>query len=265
MSYKNVITSISYEILPVKMLKIAEYQYGRLNPVRAKKLADEWDENKFEPIIVSYRDGIYWIVDGQHRTVGKKIKFGADATIMCKVITGLTYEQEAFYFGSQDEGERAVPPIIKFNAFAISKDESTLAIKSIVEECGFKISKDNHKSDHTIAAISHIKYIYEKSNPTTLREVLKLIDDTWHGTSDSLEGHFIKGVYAFVKTYYSTGYDHDRFAKAHKKVSPAKIKRDARDDNTFKDGFTKYGIQMWNHYNNGLRQENKLPFKFIGG
>jgi hypothetical protein len=252
-----------YELLSVKTLKIAEYQYGRLNPVRAKKIANAWDENRFEPLIVSYRDGIYWVVDGQHRLVAKKIKFGQDVSIMCKILTGLTYEQEAFYFATQDAGEKSVPTILKFNALMLAKDEMAININKIIEDSGFKVAKYNHKSDCTIAAIDAIQYIYNKSNPSILKEVLDLIRDTWYGSSDALDGTFIKGVYSFVKTYYSIGYDHKRFIKAHKNISATKIKRDARDDNTFKDGFTKFGIQMWNHYNNQLRQDNKLPFKFI--
>jgi len=256
---------ITYELLQVKILRIADYQIGRLNPVRARKIANEWNENKFMPIMVSYRDGVYWIVDGQHRTSGKKMKFGADTLIMCKVIEGLTFEEESFLFATQHVGEKNIPGILKFNGFVLSKNETALKIKNIVEDSGYKISKDNHKSDYTIAAIEAIQYIYDKSNPTILKEVLRLINDTWYGVSDALDGVFIKGVYSFANTYYSIGYDHKRFVKAHTNISPGKIKDDAGNNHTFKDGFTKYGIQMWNHYNNGLRQENKLPFKFIGG
>jgi hypothetical protein len=255
----------SYEMLPVSILKLDKYQNGRYNPTRAKRIADKWDDNRFEPIIVSFRDGIYWIVDGQHRTVAKKIRFGKDSLIMCKVLNGLTYAQEAYYFATQDNEELGVAPIIKFNAQIEAEDVSALKILKVIEESGFTVSRDNHKADYVIAAIGAVQYIYSKSNPTILKEVLLLIKDTWYGISDSLDGTFIKGVYSFVKTYMPVGYEHKRFAKAHKNISPIKIKRDARDDNTFKDGFTKYGIQMWNHYNNGLRADNKLPFKFIGG
>jgi hypothetical protein len=253
-----------YELLKIKELKTDKYQDGRLNPARAKKIANNWDEKKFVPIIVSYRDGIYWIVDGMHRTSAKKIKFGSDALIMCKILTGLTFEQEALLFAHQDDGERTLSSIIKFNALILGKDETALKIKDILEEHNFVIAKSDYKKDYQIVAVGSVQYIYEKTSPIMFAEVFRLIKDTWDGSSNALDGGFIKGVYSFVNTYYSSGYDHKRFIKSHEKVSAIKIKNDGDGDKTFKDGFTRYGIQMWKNYNSGIREENKLPFKFTG-
>ncbi len=61
-----------------------------------EKLVREWDPRLLTPLVVSYRDGRYNLVDGQHRACGARMRNGGkDVVMLCQVYTGLTYEQEA--------------------------------------------------------------------------------------------------------------------------------------------------------------------------
>ena len=54
------------------------------------------------PPKVSYRDGRYIVIDGQHTIVGlKTLNGGNDLSILCRVYTGLTKEEEALVFAEQ--------------------------------------------------------------------------------------------------------------------------------------------------------------------
>ena len=59
-------------------------------------LIRDWDEQLLEPLIVSFRDGRFHLVDGQHRVIALRRKNGgSDVMVLCRVYSGLTYEQEA--------------------------------------------------------------------------------------------------------------------------------------------------------------------------
>ena len=50
------------------------------------RLVREWDERLFDPLAVSYRDGRYNVIDGQHRISAlRKLHGGREVMIRCKV------------------------------------------------------------------------------------------------------------------------------------------------------------------------------------
>lgn len=86
--------------IPIFLLNMAAYQ-RKLQEKRVAKIASEWDPYCAKDILVSYREGKFWVVDGQHTTAAAK-KVGMQ-DIQCKIRTGLTYEQEAKLFAEQGD------------------------------------------------------------------------------------------------------------------------------------------------------------------
>ena len=67
-----------------------------VNPKEVERLIREWDERLLDPITVSFRDGKFYVVDGQHRiSAMREMNGGRGIMVNCKVYNGLTYEQEA--------------------------------------------------------------------------------------------------------------------------------------------------------------------------
>ena len=67
-----------------------------VNPKEVERLIREWDERLLDPVTVSFRDGRFYVVDGQHRiSAMRKMNGGRGVMVDCKVYDGLTYEQEA--------------------------------------------------------------------------------------------------------------------------------------------------------------------------
>ena len=63
------------------------------------KLAKRFNWDSYNPISVSFRDGKFWVIDGQHRLYAiKKNAGGKDVTILCRVFYGMTELDEANYF-----------------------------------------------------------------------------------------------------------------------------------------------------------------------
>ena len=85
------------------------------------------------PPKVSYRDGRYIVIDGQHTIVGlKTLNGGNDLPILCRVYVGLTKEEEALVFapimsGPTARSSASAPP---------SKSSGSMAQTSIPRACG---------------------------------------------------------------------------------------------------------------------------------
>ena len=70
-----------------------------LNPERVKQIVDQFSPELVNPIKVAFLDGKYIILDGKHtRAALRKIKGSESFPILCKVYSGLTYEEEAELF-----------------------------------------------------------------------------------------------------------------------------------------------------------------------
>ena len=82
--------------LPTSRLTSGLAYQRPVNERVVNRLIRDWDEQLLEPLIVSFRDGRFHLVDGQHRVIALRRKNdGRDVMVLCRVYSGLTYEQEA--------------------------------------------------------------------------------------------------------------------------------------------------------------------------
>ena len=86
-------------------------------PVEQKnvdKLVRNWNSRELYPVIVSFRDGKFNVVDGQNRIAAmRQMAGGGDVIVPCMIYTGMTYEQEAELYAKLDKGKR---PLTTTNA-----------------------------------------------------------------------------------------------------------------------------------------------------
>ena len=90
-------------VINSKFLEVPRSYYQRhLNANRVKRIAAEFDERIANAPKVSYRDGHYYVFDGQHTIAARKLlNNNSDLNIVCKVYSGLTEQQEALLFAQQ--------------------------------------------------------------------------------------------------------------------------------------------------------------------
>lgn len=83
-------------------------------PVRQEKIDQiirEWNPRKLTPVIVSFRDGKFNVVDGQHHIEAMRQKAsGRDVIVPCIIHTGLTYREEADMYAALDTDKTALTP-----------------------------------------------------------------------------------------------------------------------------------------------------------
>ena len=70
------------------------------------RLIAKWDDRLLTPLVVSFRDGKFNVVDGQHRIAAmRKMADGGNITVPCLIYTGLSYEQEAELYFKLDQSK----------------------------------------------------------------------------------------------------------------------------------------------------------------
>ena len=120
-----------------------------VNDPAVNKLVREWDPRLLTPLVVSYRDGRYNLVDGQHRICAmRKKNNGKDVTALCRVYRGLTYEQEAELYYKLDRAKGHLRLSHATKALLESGSDAEITeIKRLLEEAGFTWALDNPKGE----------------------------------------------------------------------------------------------------------------------
>ena len=73
-----------------------------LHPARVARIAKEFDERVANEPKISFRDGHYYVMDGQNTIAARKfLNGGEDLQIRCKVYFGMTEREEALLFAQQ--------------------------------------------------------------------------------------------------------------------------------------------------------------------
>lgn len=236
-----------------------------VNPKEVDRLIREWDDRLFDPIIVSFRDGKFNVVDGQHRIAAlRKMNDGNGVMVKCKVYSGLTYEQEADLCYKLDKAKKRLSLSQSTNALAESgADAEVTEVKRLVESCGFvwALGKSHGKTGEIVSTRA-LMNAYRQLNGPAFSRMLSLMWGAWQGDPRSLTAAVISGMALFVKTY-GTELDDKAFIKRLSVVDPDEINRRGRADFSTNNAALRFARVILEKYN-GQRGGKKLPYRFRG-
>lgn len=159
--------------LPAKELKISHEAQRDFNQARADKIAANFNEDEFGTLEVNYRDGYYYIIDGQHRRDGAIQVFGDDVLVPCWTHEGLTVEQEAEKFLLLND-MLPVHAMDKFHVGVTAGRKTEVEVSRIAREHGLTIGH-NASAGGTVAAIAKLIKIYERDGEDVLQDTFKTI------------------------------------------------------------------------------------------
>ena len=258
-------TNIPYNeihVVEVLDIKYAKYQRG-LSHNWVKELAAMFDETKCDPIVLSKRkNGSLFCIEGQHRVEAAK-KAGVKELI-ARVLTGLTYEQEADYFFNAQKNRRGMRPQDAWNASLEAKHANTIEINTIVESLGGKVNR-HPDIDKGINCPGQLWKIHSNAGKTVLYDALELIADAWPefklGGVTS-EARMLAGFSFFVVNHPIDTYKRPRLIKCLAKTSPLKIREIGQ---RYRDLGRKtdegFYLAILDAYNKGLRESSELTPK----
>jgi hypothetical protein len=131
-------------IIPIDLLDV-DYSYQRVRTAHVNYIYDNWKQTRCDFLEVSYRDGIFYIIDGQHRyyaALAKGIK-----SLPCIIKTGMTMEDEARDFVEKNTGYKSLTPFDTFKANIANGNENIpdvkvdMTIKRVCDKYGVEVKK----------------------------------------------------------------------------------------------------------------------------
>jgi hypothetical protein len=161
----------------------------------ANKIAAALDLNKIGFPTINHRDGIYWVLDGQHRIYALKENGFDTYDLDCEVYEGLTDQEMADIFIGRDT-RKQVPPYDKFHISCTAGYERETGVLRTVEANGQKIS---HNRDEGVSCVGALCLIYDRSGgghqgEVVLGQVIRTINLGFSGDRNAFDRSIIEGL-----------------------------------------------------------------------
>lgn len=228
---------------------------------RVKRIAKYFDERIANEPKVSFRDGKYYVFDGQHTIAARKFMNGnKDLPILCKVYMGMTEKEEADLFAKQTGESAPLTAGIRIRAEIFSENEVALAFLAANADLGIELDYDQERGYMRIGCIQTAFDAYRQIGVERYKEAMSVIVEAWGGEPDSFRTENVIGITRFVDLYHDT-YIPQRLVNRLRNVDPLTIMREGKAIGVNLAGYKKYLYPVWRIYN-GSGKKYSLPKKF---
>ncbi len=253
---KNFTDTYSIEWIAIKNLSVvwasAQREY---NDRRAKKIADSFDPDLFDNLVVTLPngDGIYHVVDGQHRRGAVSSLYGEDEKVPCRIVMADSPARAATIFHQINTGRTAPSALERFRVKITGRSETEIAINNMVYSLGCRIEMNT--GPRSIRAVSSLLFVYKSFGLAVLRETLMTIISTWDGDKGAFDGPLIEGFASLVAQHQKNmNYEHLR-RKTAKQLTPGRLLAQAKSDKEALGGRMADGVRrvLIRNYNTGIR------------
>jgi hypothetical protein len=160
------------------------------------RIASSLDLNKLGFPIINVRDGIPWVLDGQHRIYALKVNGFEGDTLDCEVYENLSDAEMANIFLGRD-ARRAISPFDKFHVACTAEHKRENDIRRAVEGNGLRISRS--RDEGCIGAVSALGKVYDRAGgdhmgSVVLGQSLRAIKNAYASDPAAFDGSIIEGV-----------------------------------------------------------------------
>jgi len=186
------------EWIAVRYLAVVWEEAQRpFKPKWAQQIADEFDFGKFDHVKVTMPNGngIYHIIEGQHRTKAVEIAFDPDTKVPCIIAPEVDPARAAELFLGTNANRSYVGKVHRFKVAVTAEHDIEVAINRIVIHNHYSVEA-NHAQD-TIAAVDALRFAHGKTKKT-LDETLRTIRATFGGDPAAVAAPIIRGYASFL-------------------------------------------------------------------
>ena len=248
--------------LNTAQLEIPRESYQReLSPDRVQRIVKSFDERIANEPKVSYRDGHYYVFDGQHTIAAREERNGGKPLpILCKVYMGMTESDEAMLFAQQTGESADLTAGARLRAEIYSGNPIAMSFLKATESTGLMLDLDQQRGTKRLACVATAFNEFQRVGAEKYKEALSLLLEAWNGDPDSLRAETVTAMCRFVELYDGE-YDRKRLVQRFRKFDPITIFRDGRSITSHMAGYKRYLHAAWDLYN-GSSVKAALPMKF---
>ena len=254
-SYKQMSLFSSQLVIPRET-----YQRPFTSP-RAKVIADNFDERIANEPKVSYRDGKYFVFDGQHTIAARVLRAGGkDVPIKCKVYYGMTEKEEALLFAQQTGISAPLSAGARIRAEIFGDKPESAAFFAANEAIGLQLDYDHARGLNRIGCIQTAFNAFMRIGEERYKEAMTILKAAWDGEPDSFRTENVLAITYFVDLYHGQ-YCPQRLLAQLRRFDPLTIYREGRAMGVNLAGYKKYLFQLLCIYNANSKRHS-LPMKF---
>ena len=192
-----------YTVVLAKAINIPKWQRNT-DRVTCTEIAENYDENKYDPIKVYLLNGKMYVADGAHRLIAYLLK--GTEYILVELLSCKTDEEAAKTFVEQSLGRKQMSPNDMWRAAIEIGLEQHKTLRKICMECKVQIKVDLYKIDNPVGTMNTVTNAVLKlaqSNPVLLKRILKMIEKLkWNGSEVSpYKKYIIKTFEALYRSY----------------------------------------------------------------
>lgn len=233
----------------------------RQEPEQITKISRNFDERVANEPKVSYRDGRYFVFDGQHTIAARVHRNGGNPLpILCKVYFNMTEQEEALLFAQQTGFSRMLGAGSELRARAFGEDQVVLKFIAATEEAGAILDMSQKRGKNRLACVSTAFKEFSRLGPEKYKEAISILLEAWDGDPDALRSETVTAMCSFVDLYWEE-YDRKRLVRRCRQKDPLTIYREGRAMGDAMSGYKKYMFQVFKIYN-GASVKTALPLKF---
>lgn len=238
---------------------VADPLYQRpLDQKRVERIAKEFDGDLFNEPKVSYRDGKYWVFNGQHSIAAwRAFHNGQDKLVRCKVFRGMTWLEECDAFMQQNGISKDPTTNEKLNAAFNSKNPDVVDMVNKCALCGFVVDFRLSKTPTRIVAVSSLFRAYKKLGPDAFLDMMTAIKEAWYGDADAVSQQILSGMASFYKTYYGN-FKRENLVNSLKKKTPCEIIRNGKAHSRVPNSYAREILYAYNKARRYRLDETKL-------
>lgn len=247
-------------------LIIPEHAQRKFKQHHGDYLAANFTIEKYKPIDVSFRDGKYWVIDGQHRLYAIKKRKGGDCTILCYVHYGMTAYDEAMFFLDQGRGIANILTTDRARIRFEIGDEAVVGMVRGAEKAGFTVDFSTNKATNRIVAVSALEQVYNALKPEQYVKMLQTLKRAYNGRTDSLTREMLYGFGLFFLKYNGHFEPNALATSLRTKATPSDIVIEGRSYGKAHSGRKglisngkPFARAILHYYNANRKTNNQLP------
>lgn len=242
--------------IPIKSLSVVWAVAQReFNERHASKIAAAFDPDLFDDLVVTLPngDGIYHVVDGQHRMAAIRSLYGEEEKVPCRIVDAKDPARAAAIFDKINTGRRLPTSIEKFRVRVTAGAETEVAINRAVVQLGCRI--EHSDGPNSIRAPAALLNVHNAFGLQVLNDTLATIRTTWRDDKGAWEGPVIEGFGSLIGEHRGH-LDWKRIReRTAANYTPGRLLGQAKADKEALGGRLADGVRrvLIRNYNQGLR------------
>ena len=170
--------TFTYQIVNSELLfPCMEYQ-RLLHTEKVASIAENFSEYIANEPKVSYRDGRFYVFDGQNTVEARRTcNGGKDVTIRCKVFYGLTKEDEATLFALQTGISTCLTAGERLRANLVARNPDAIHFVRATVDTGVEFAYDGIRASWKIYCIETAYELYKQYGRERYIEMLNIINE----------------------------------------------------------------------------------------